>query len=245
MGKSYVYLDGGEHSCRMRECNMGNLVTDSIVHGFLQKGRHAFTGWSRYAIAICPGGTIRTSFNNSKSSMTLGDVIAVLPFENNLVILNVSGKTMREMMEHGVSAYDPSQQRLEGRFPQVSGIRVTYDVSRQVGQRVTSLRVRCAKCLEPAFEDVHPETEYAIITPNFMADGGDGYAMLKSCTLENGCRLEFGLEPVELVQQYLKEKGVVTAGVEDRIIIKNAAASLLSLPALPLLAFALASRALV
>lgn len=225
VGHSAVFLEGSEHACRIRECNMGNMVADAFVYGFLNHKEKNYTGWTEYPIAISGGGTIRTSFDpsNNRGNMTLGDLVAVLPFENELVALTVSGETLKSVMEHGVSAYDPSEQRLEGRFLQVSGIRVTYDMRRKIGSQVTSLRVRCSECASPKYEDIDLSKNYTIITTDFMSKGGDGYDMLNTCN--GNCRQEFGLRPVEVVQSYLHDKGIVTTGLEDRITIRPASSS--------------------
>ena len=32
LGRTFVFLDGNRLSCRMRECNLGNLITDAVIH---------------------------------------------------------------------------------------------------------------------------------------------------------------------------------------------------------------------
>ena len=219
-GHSSVFLEGNEHVCRTKECNMGNLVSDAFVYGFLNKTTRedGFKGWTKYPIAINCGGTIRTSFNPSGSGgyITLGDIVSVLPFPNTLVTVNVTGEILKQIMEHGVSAYDPKEERLEGRFPQVSGVRVEYDMSREVGDRVTRLRVKCSDCSYPVYEAVDNGKFYTIITTDYLASGGDGFDMLSKCE-----KMDFGEEPVDILQLYLMNVDTVTTGVEDRIVIHS------------------------
>jgi len=32
IGKTYVFLDGDRRSCRSKECNLGSMATDAIIH---------------------------------------------------------------------------------------------------------------------------------------------------------------------------------------------------------------------
>ena len=63
-----------------------------------------------------------------------------------------------------------------GRFPQVSGLCFTYDISAPAGSRVTGA-VRQAidgSCTGPAI-DLTPATTYTLAENDFMTAGGDGY----------------------------------------------------------------------
>ncbi len=58
-----------------------------------------------------------------------------------------------------------------GRFPQVSGIRFTFDASRPAGSRVIDVTVNGLP--------LDDKKKYTLATANFLADGGDGYAVLQ------------------------------------------------------------------
>jgi 2',3'-cyclic-nucleotide 2'-phosphodiesterase (5'-nucleotidase family) len=102
------------------------------------------------------------------------DFYAVLPFNNYLVAVRMSGRQLRETLEHGVSAVELD----EGRFPQVSGLRFTFDAARPVGQRVGAITV--------AGEPLQVEREYTVATLDFIASGGDGYKAFGSAIREGG-----------------------------------------------------------
>jgi 5'-nucleotidase len=77
---------------------------------------------------------------------------------------------LRAALEHGVSR--TAEDSEPGRFPQVSGIRFTFDATRPPGSRVVSVTVNG----QPLDEN----RKYTLATTNFLAiDGGDGYEMLK------------------------------------------------------------------
>src|SRR5690606_13802708 len=66
-------IDGSRESCRAKECEMGNLVTDAILAKTADQG---------VTIAIQNGGGLRASIDGGMA--TVGDVLAVLPFQNTL-----------------------------------------------------------------------------------------------------------------------------------------------------------------
>jgi len=107
--------------------------------------------------------------------ITRGQVLTVLPFGNVVVTVQVSGAELKAMLENGVS----QMPAVAGRFPQVSGLCVTYDIARSAGSRVTGAVRQAAdgSCTGPAV-DLGPGASYTIAENDFMASGGDGYPVL-------------------------------------------------------------------
>jgi 2',3'-cyclic-nucleotide 2'-phosphodiesterase (5'-nucleotidase family) len=87
----------------------------------------------------------------------------VLPFDNYIVAIKLTGKQVREALEHGVSGVEAE----EGRFPQVSGLVFRYSPSEKKGSRVKEIFV--------AGKPIDPDQEYIVATNDFLAAGGDGY----------------------------------------------------------------------
>ena len=56
---------------------------------------------------------------------------------------------------------------------------IVYDVSLPVGSRVVRLQARCVACRVPILEDVQDEEIYKVAMPSFIANGGDGYAVVR------------------------------------------------------------------
>jgi 2',3'-cyclic-nucleotide 2'-phosphodiesterase/3'-nucleotidase len=96
-----------------------------------------------------------------------GDVLKILPFANKVVKLEVSGGTLRAALENGLSQHE----KTAGRFPQVSGIRYTFDPKRPAGSRLTSVTI--------GGKPLDPQARYSLATFEFLLGGGDGYEMLK------------------------------------------------------------------
>jgi 2',3'-cyclic-nucleotide 2'-phosphodiesterase (5'-nucleotidase family) len=147
VGEAMFDLDGA--SVRLKETNLGNIITDVM---------RAAAGAD---VAIINGGTIRTSIK--KGPVKVSDVYAVVPFDNYIVGIKLTGQQIRDTLEHGVSAVEDE----EGRFPQVSGLIFTYDRNGQKGSRVKEVII--------AGEPIMSDKEYTVATHDFLAAGGDGY----------------------------------------------------------------------
>lgn len=147
VGESLSDLDGV--NVRRQETNLGNLITDIMR---MTSGADA---------AIINGATIRTSIR--KGPVKVSDVYAVVPFDNYIVAIKLTGKQIRDTLEHGVSAIDEG----EGRFPQVSGLVFTYDRFAPKGSRVKDVFIGGNLLVA--------DREYLIATNDFLAAGGDGY----------------------------------------------------------------------
>jgi 2',3'-cyclic-nucleotide 2'-phosphodiesterase (5'-nucleotidase family) len=99
-------------------------------------------------------------------------VFSVLPFGNKVVTVSISGAELATMPEDGVSLM-PS---VSGRFPQLSGLCVTYDSSAPANNRVTAAVWQAADgSCTAAQVDLTSGATYLIAENDFMAMGGDGY----------------------------------------------------------------------
>lgn len=147
IGEAEVDLDG--ENVRKGETNLGNFIADIMRHT------------SGADITLMNGGGIRTSIK--KGEVKVKDVYSVLPFDNTIVAIKLTGKQIREALEHGVSGVEDE----EGRFPQVSGLTFRYSPSEKRGSRIKEISV--------AGHPINPDREYVVATHDFMAVGGDGY----------------------------------------------------------------------
>lgn len=157
VGRTTVALDARSAESRQGETNVGNLVTD------------AFRRATRADVALINGGSIRADSIISAGRLTTRDVLGILPFKNKVVKLEITGAELRSMLEHGVAR--SAEDSEPGRFPQVSGIRFTFDASRAAGSRVMDVTVNGLP--------LDDKKKYTLATTNFLADGGDGYAVLQ------------------------------------------------------------------
>ena len=178
----------GNGDGRLCESLVGNTVTDAMRAAYTNIGvEFAITnsGGLR-ADLTCPDPDISGDFCPSYTSppflITRGQSLAVLPFGNIVVTLDVNGAELKQMLENGVSASVSTAQATlgqpspQGRFPQVSGLCFTYDVNLPAQSRVTGAVRQAADgtCTGPAL-DLTNATTYMIAENDFMANAGDGY----------------------------------------------------------------------
>lgn len=96
--------------------------------------------------------------------VTLGDALAVYPFGNTVGVSVVTGENLWKALENGVSNWPG-----DGRFPQISGFKFSFDTSKPVGSRVQSVTLPNGTAI------AKDSKEYTIAVPDFMIYGGDGY----------------------------------------------------------------------
>ncbi len=196
VGDTTAPIDGSRESCRARECEMGNLVADAMLDRVAGQG---------IQVAIQNGGGLRSSIDGGQ--VTMGEVLSVLPFQNTLATFQLSGKDIVASLESGVSQIEEGA----GRFPQVAGLRYTFDASVAPGEgRVTSVEVR----ENDEWSPIDDGRLYGVVTNNFMRNGGDGYALFKS-NGQNAYDYGPGLEQV--LADYLAASSPYTPKLEGRI----------------------------
>jgi len=199
IAEAKVDLVGERAIVRKRESNLGNLITDGMV--WKTKG-------AGVQIALQNGGGIRASI--PRGPITVGKVYEVLPFGNTLVVMDLKGKEILAALENGVSQWEQGA----GRFLQVSGLRYAFDLARPAGSRVVRVEVRTEK----GFAPLDLEATYRVVVNSFIANGGDGFTVLKEA---QGYRVDTGFSDAESFMDYLKELKVVEAQVEGRIEVLN------------------------
>ncbi|KAJ8023884.1 5'-nucleotidase [Holothuria leucospilota] len=209
-GESYVRLVGDRMTCRTRECNLGNLVTDAMLESFIKY--EGGESWSEVSISLMIGGGIRTTVD--QGDVTFGNVAEVLPFQETFDAFDLQGRYLLEALENSVAFYNDS--RFWGRFLQMSGngLIVTYNVNRPVGDRVVSVEVRCTECSVPDYEPLELDKTYRIVSTPFVATGGDGYTVIA----DNLKNYQTGRLDVSVVGDYIRKYSPIIQGIERRIL---------------------------
>jgi 5'-nucleotidase/UDP-sugar diphosphatase len=75
----------------------------------------------------------------------MGEVLTVLPFQNTLATFDLKGSDVIAALENGLSKIEEGA----GRFPQVAGMRYTFDKDAEAGSRVVSVDVKTGEGFEP------------------------------------------------------------------------------------------------
>lgn len=119
-------------------------------------------------VAILNGGGIRGDrLWPAGTELVRRDIVTALPFGNTAVLLDITGKDLRQALEQAFAQAD----RLTGAFPQVSGMRLKVDLSRPKGDRIVSIEV--------AGQPLDPAKSYRLATNDYLAEGGNGYFALE------------------------------------------------------------------
>jgi 5'-nucleotidase len=153
IGRALVTLDGEATHIRSRETNLGNLLADLLRGHFGTE------------IALLNSGQIRDSI--PAGPVEIKRLLRVLPFNSPTVTCSITGEQLLAALENSASRLPETH----GRFLQISGLTIVYDLAAPSGRRVVEARID-GRALEPS-------RRYSIATDSFLADGGDGYAMLK------------------------------------------------------------------
>ncbi len=189
-------IDASRDICRAAECPMGDVLAEAMLDRVKGQG---------VAIALQNGGGLRASIG--AGTVTMGDVLAVLPFQNTLSTFNLSGAGIVAALENGVSQVEDGA----GRFPQVAGLRFTWDpnVAPMAG-RIKSVEVRDGDAWVP----LDPTKVYAVASNNFMRAGGDGYVSLRD---EATNAYDYGPGLEDVLGDYLVEHASDLPALDGRI----------------------------
>ncbi len=194
VAEAAVPIGGDREVCRSKECSMGSLIADAMLDRVKDQG---------IEIAIQNGGGIRASID--AGPVTMGEVLTVLPFQNTLSTFQVTGATVIEALENGVSQVEEGA----GRFPQVAGMTFAFDPSAEPGSRISDVMVGGAP--------IEMDKLYGVVSNNYVRNGGDGYAMFKDA--ENA--YDFGPDLADVTAEFLAAKGPFTPYTDGRITVKE------------------------
>ena len=198
-GNTLVYLNGARRSVRTQETNLGNLVADS----FLWTARQVYpevavalknSGGIRDHIGLIyqpPGSSDPAEFEllPPRANLDIGkdaggisqlEIQGALRFNNGIVIVDLTARDFLAIMEHSIAA-DSVGTVASGRFPQVAGMRFSFDPARPAGNRVRSLAIVSGDgtiadhLVEEGDLVGDPKRRIKMATMNFLVDGGSGF----------------------------------------------------------------------
>lgn len=203
----------GNRLVRRYETNLGDLCADAF----------------RYAvnadIGYVNGGGLRAAIE--KGDISYNDLLNVLPFNNTLVLAEVSGQTIKDMMEMTMSVW-PNE---NGSFPHVSGM--TFSVNTAIESSVVineleefvsvsgEYRVYDIKVLNSETGEYEPldlSKTYTIAASNFyLINYGSGLKMLENSTIIK----DDGMLDVEALERYIVDELGGVVGEEYQTVTTN------------------------
>ena len=161
LGKAKVKLVAEELRIRRFETNLGNWLADIAKNHFLLQGAQ---------IAFLNSGGMRINQDiPAGAKITQRKLDALLAYPMRLVLLELSGKTLQQVMSHAVTDWTGN-----GRWLQISGMVYMHDPE---NNSASQLHLMTAKGLQP----IEPDKRYRVVTNDFLinkAMNQDGYTML-------------------------------------------------------------------
>jgi len=146
----------------------------------------------------------------------------LLPFENSLILVTITGAELKQVLERSVSEL-PAE---HSAFQQLSHeIWIEVDISNQAqiidqaqtpaiitvpGQRITSIKIGGV--------EYNPINQYVLLIDEFRADGGDGFITLGN--IPANLKVNLGITEDEVFNQYIRNNSPVSAVLEERISIQ-------------------------
>ena len=183
---------------RGSETNAGDLVADAY--------RYAL----KSDIAFENGGGIRNDI--MAGDITYGDVIGMLPYDNILRRVAVSGKLLKEMLTR-CTALVPV---LDGNFPQCSGLRFTIHCK---SHRVSDIEVLQENGKYAPLDENHT---YSVTMTNYTHEGGGFFDMFKKCPVLQESTIRYHEAMIDYLTKVLGgNTGKAYAQPQGRIKIVN------------------------
>ncbi|ASW53636.1 bifunctional UDP-sugar hydrolase/5'-nucleotidase [Plantactinospora sp. KBS50] len=184
-----------------QESPLGDVIADAQL---------AWTTDDGAQVALMNPGGIRASLIHGASAggeaageVTYGEAFTVQPFNNLVVTQTFTGAQLKGVLEQQFIGYEGQTTQ---RILQVSaGLTYAYDSTAAAGDRVRDLALNGTP--------IDPATTYRVTTNDFLANGGDGFTLLRDGTDRSTAP---GFD-VDALVDYLGAGAPVAPGPADRI----------------------------
>ncbi len=150
-------------------------------------------------VAFMNNGGVRAELR--AGPVTWGQLFELLPFQNRLVVLTLTGARLRQAVEAAVRGEEPDLN--------VSGIRAEYDPARPVGKRVLALTLADGT-------PVQDGATYTVAVQDFLAGGGDRYDAFRQPV----ARRDPGTLDLDAFIAYLKKQPQPVAATADARLVR-------------------------
>ena len=203
IGKSRVTFASEKTENRCYETNTGDLITDAMTWEIM-KDKDQLKVSEDKVVTITNGGGIRAGLGIGK--VTKKDIQTILPFGNTLCVAYVTGKELLEILE--ASTFELPN--TSGGYPQTKGIKFTVDTTEAYdqGDLYPNTTYYAPKSINRVdIESINGKAfkksaTYALITNDFIADGGDTYYAVKA----SDSVTDTGIALDEIVSNYITDE---------------------------------------
>jgi 5'-nucleotidase len=177
---------------------------DSALGRFIADAQLAVTRAQGAQLAFTNPGGLRADLRSSgvDGAVTYANAFASQPFGNTLVTLTLTGDQLKQMLEQQWSATKPER----ARFLQPShGFSYAWRANGSHGERIVADSMRLDG------RAIELDRTYRVTVNNFLADGGDGFRVLRE-----GIERVGGPVDVDALTEYLREASAVRPLAPDR-----------------------------
>lgn len=157
LGSTRVKLFGEELEIRRYETNLGDWIVDQARLALVDSGAQ---------VAFVNSGSLRLNQDVPIGPVARRVVEEIFQYPSGLKLMRLSGATLQKVVDNAISQWTGN-----GHFLQISGFAYRHDVGAGVATDLTLLTADGAR-------PIRPEETLLAVVPDFIARGGDGYAML-------------------------------------------------------------------
>ena len=173
------------------DSNIGNIVTDCMVEAWNGEADMGFIN----------NGGIRS--NLVEGNITGEDIFNVLPFNNTVDRVEMTGKDIRSRIEEVIKDLCPDKSCYSSFWQVSNGVRLVYRIQNEnQGNRIEKFQVRCTMGGD-AWCDVEDEKTYKVVMPNFLATSK--YFSVHSAVKKH----EVGISDYDAFSQYVERKKII------------------------------------
>lgn len=169
------------------ESLMANVIADAMLAATQKQGA---------VVALINQGGVRGNLEAGK--ITYGNAIAVQPFNNTLVTLDVTGAELKQAIEQGVGT--------GGQLTPSRGSSYRIDAGAPEGNRVRDLVI--------AGQPIEAAKTYRVALLSFTAGGGDSLFAFRDA---KGIRTDTGLLDLDALLEYIRANSPLNPKPEGRI----------------------------
>jgi 2',3'-cyclic-nucleotide 2'-phosphodiesterase (5'-nucleotidase family) len=137
--------------------SLGNFVADAL------RSRAEAKLGKPVLLAITNSGGLRKN-EIAEGNLTAGDIYQLLPFENALVVLDLTGEQLRRFLDIVVRHRDAQ-----------SGARIMYRTNDQKTSEIVTVKLGTGN----AEKEIDPQATYTIVTIDYLVKRGGDYSVLQ------------------------------------------------------------------
>ncbi|KAI9590375.1 hypothetical protein GQX74_008543 [Glossina fuscipes] len=206
-------VDMPKDICRSEECALGNFYTDAMIDAFGDKENcKSGSTWTKAPIALAHAGSLRSPLQQGGMYIHYSDALLLAPFTNMVVGYDLPGAKLKEALEFSAAPKNEDEKR---RFLQMSGVKVTYNMTRPANNRIVDLKVRTNGCPYDRYENLDENKMYRVASPSFLQGGGDSFKMLRDYAKNiNNQKID-----LDALLDYIKKFSPIASKPEGRITI--------------------------